>query len=54
MAAYQMLVYVFINENVHPLSKNDGLDGHFDSLFKTLLNLFKTKDVPLEIPNCYF
>ena len=47
MAAYQMLIYVFINENVHPLSKNDGLDGHFDSLFKT-------KDVPLEIPNCYF
>ena len=42
-----VLFYVFINENVHPLSENDGLDGHFYSLFKT-------KDVPLEIPNCYF
>ena len=42
-----VLFYVFINENAHPLSENDGLDGH-------LLSLFKTKDVPLEIPNCYF
>ena len=49
-----MLIYVFINENAHPLSENDGLGGHFYSLFKTLLNLFKTKDVLLEIPNCYF
>ena len=47
MAAYQMLIYVFIDENVHPLSENDSLDGHFYSLFKT-------KDVLMETPNYYF
>lgn len=36
---YNIWFYVFIDENAHPLSENDGLDGHFD-------NLFKTKDVP--------
>ena len=49
-----VLFYVFINENAHPLSENDGLDGHLLNLFKTLLSLFKTTDVLMEIPNCYF